>query len=156
MRLTRSTPKRIKRFRKAGRSDPRRGCSARYPCVHPGGEHTTWHHALQHFKAKRAATVADQAWAAEDDAYDPYVCDCRWCAAQHDAEEPDDPDLITDPELRAMHLAWALAVDPYERDARQRAYQAAVRAARVERQRVVVEEREASRVLLGDALRRAA
>lgn len=89
MRLTRSTPKRIKRFRKAGRNDPRRGCSTRYPCVHPGGEHATWHHALQHFKAKRQATIADQdlLWA---DQYEPWHhCTCMWCSNPNEIEITD-------------------------------------------------------------------
>lgn len=89
MRLTRSTPKRIKRFRKAGRNDPHRGCSTRYPCVHPGGEHATWHHALQHFKAKRQATIADQdlLWA---DQYEPWHhCICMWCSNPNEIEITD-------------------------------------------------------------------
>lgn len=89
MRLTRSTPKRIKRFRKAGRNDPRRGCSTRYPCVHPGGEHATWHHALQHFKAKREATAADQALLSDRDDPSWHECLCMWCSNPNEIEITD-------------------------------------------------------------------
>lgn len=61
VRLTRSTPKRYKRFRRDA-----------------GSDHATWHHELQHFKTRRQATAADEALLWAD--IEPYwpSCGCMY------------------------------------------------------------------------------
>lgn len=79
-RLTRSTPKRYRTFR--GRDLRARGHGR-------GDDFVTWHEELQHFKAKREATIADQEllWA---DQYEPwYHCACTWCSNPNEIEITD-------------------------------------------------------------------
>lgn len=71
-RLTRSTPKRYRTFR--GRTLRARGHGL-------GDDFVEWNNQLQHFKARREATAADQelAWADRYEPWHHYTCMCMGC-----------------------------------------------------------------------------